>query len=344
MLHREAKTFSHRSVAERWAKAREVALEDPSSPFRQNNKPRTLASLIRWYIETFERISQWRRTKPLAIGTSSPRRLENLPPFLARALPGSCRPEIHFHEIRGNVDSRLQRLFEPARSTRRLDGVVLAFAGLIRLWADDAAHVALAGQLARVRWMIVPLTAGPAAPGQGALAIECRSDDAHTRTLVTALHDDATADEIAIERALLAGWGGGCHLRFGATCVSSGHLGPLLHVRGTRPDGTAVAETRWLRRPSLARPSGTIRAWDGTLLGRTGIEQLAGAKAAFAGLEPGAPLFIANERALPEGGEAALAQSRIYVPGLATWHRLSCWPLARRLPAAPAPRPSKRSS
>jgi len=63
VLHREAKTFSHRSVAERWAKAREVALEDPSSPFRQNNKPRTLASLIRWYIETFERISQWRRTK-----------------------------------------------------------------------------------------------------------------------------------------------------------------------------------------------------------------------------------------------------------------------------------------
>jgi integrase len=63
VIHREAKTFSHRAAAERWAKAREVALEDPSSQFRQSNKPRTLASLIRWYIESFGSVSRWQRSK-----------------------------------------------------------------------------------------------------------------------------------------------------------------------------------------------------------------------------------------------------------------------------------------
>lgn len=262
--------------------------------------------------------------EPLSIGTSSPRRLENLPPFLARALPSGARaPELRFVEIRGNVDSRLRRLFEPEGSSRRLDAVALAFAGLIRLWADEAARAVLAGPLGRVRWMIPPLTAAPAAPGQGALALECREDDARTRRLLQALHDPATADEVAIERALLADWGGGCHQRFGATCVAGGRLGRMLHVRGLRPDGTAVEETRWLERPPLERPHGAVRAWDGTLHGRAGSEPLADAADVLAALEPGAAVFVANERALPEGCERSLAQARIYVPGMASWQRLA---------------------
>ena len=63
VIHQEAKTFSHRSAASSWAKSREVALEDSSSPLRQNNQPRTLASLIRWYIDTFATVSKWERTK-----------------------------------------------------------------------------------------------------------------------------------------------------------------------------------------------------------------------------------------------------------------------------------------
>ncbi|HEY4369948.1 MAG TPA: site-specific integrase [Steroidobacteraceae bacterium] len=63
ILHREAKTFSLRAHAEKWAKHREVALEDPSSLLRQNNQPRTLRSLIRWYIDGFGKISGWQRSK-----------------------------------------------------------------------------------------------------------------------------------------------------------------------------------------------------------------------------------------------------------------------------------------
>jgi len=66
ILHREAKTFSHKAAAEKWAKSREVEFEDPSSALRQNNKPRTLASLIGWYIDTFEKISRWQRGRAVS--------------------------------------------------------------------------------------------------------------------------------------------------------------------------------------------------------------------------------------------------------------------------------------
>ena len=73
----------------------------------------------------------------LRIGTSSPRRAELLPDFLRRALPGGAA-RIELTDLRGNVDSRLRRLREPRGSERQLDGVVLAFAGLSRLWQDTA--------------------------------------------------------------------------------------------------------------------------------------------------------------------------------------------------------------
>src|SRR5690606_7478658 len=72
----------------------------------------------------------------LRIGTSSPRRAELLPAFLARALPHAARGQVMLTNLRGNVDSRLRRLHEPRGSERQLDGVVLAMAGLSRLFAD----------------------------------------------------------------------------------------------------------------------------------------------------------------------------------------------------------------
>src|SRR5262249_39611686 len=74
----------------------------------------------------------------LRVGTSSPRRAELLPPFLARALPHAAQGKLMLENLRGNVDSRLRRLHEPRGSERQLDGVVLAMAGLARLYADTA--------------------------------------------------------------------------------------------------------------------------------------------------------------------------------------------------------------
>lgn len=68
ILHRENRTFAHRSAALIWAKHREVALEDPAELTRQKQSTPTLAALIRWYIDTFETISRWQRSKQTHLG------------------------------------------------------------------------------------------------------------------------------------------------------------------------------------------------------------------------------------------------------------------------------------
>jgi hypothetical protein len=63
IVHQEARTFAHRVAAVTWAKHREVVLEDPSAFARVQHGAPTLAELIRWYIDTFETISKWQRSK-----------------------------------------------------------------------------------------------------------------------------------------------------------------------------------------------------------------------------------------------------------------------------------------
>jgi integrase len=63
VLHRESKTFTHRVAAQRWARAREVALEDPTTLAHVRMRDVLLKDLIRWYIDTFQKISKWERTK-----------------------------------------------------------------------------------------------------------------------------------------------------------------------------------------------------------------------------------------------------------------------------------------
>ncbi len=63
VLHQESRTFTHRTAALSWARHREVALEEPAGLTLQRHGAPTLADLIHWYIETFETISRWQRSK-----------------------------------------------------------------------------------------------------------------------------------------------------------------------------------------------------------------------------------------------------------------------------------------
>ncbi|MGC2461420.1 MAG: tyrosine-type recombinase/integrase [Steroidobacteraceae bacterium] len=63
VVHQEARTFALRTAALSWARHREVALEDPATLGREQQGAHTLAELIRWYIDAFETISQWQRSK-----------------------------------------------------------------------------------------------------------------------------------------------------------------------------------------------------------------------------------------------------------------------------------------
>jgi hydroxymethylbilane synthase len=268
----------------------------------------------------------------LRIGSSSPRRASFVPDFLQRSLPhrGSDRRSIarvQLVDVRGNVDTRLRRLHEARGSSRHLDGIVLAVAGLARLWMDGAGQALLRELFAPLPHMLLPLSECPAAPAQGALALECRLDDAPTAALLGALDHAATRRAVTAERALLALRGGGCQQRFGATQIDLPGLGGLMYERsGEAPDMERGAPPpRWSPDSPLEAPHGAIRPWDGSRAAPAGAEALAaGIAEAAEHLTSTAAVFVAHRLAWPEGLAVPIhAFPRIWVPGTATWRALA---------------------
>ncbi len=150
------------------------------------------------------------------VGTGSPRRAAQL---AALGLGLEVVP------VRGNVDTRLELVRSGA-----VDGVVLARAGLARI-----------DRLADVTETLDPLQMLPA-PGQGALAVECRADRDDVRAAVAPLEDDDTRVCVTAERALLAALEAGCTAPVGALAeVVEGESGPELSLRAFAgsPDGSA---------------------------------------------------------------------------------------------------------
>ncbi len=119
-----------------------------------------------------------------SVGTSSLRRA-------AQVL--SLRPDLRTQSLRGNVDTRLRKALDG-----QYDAIILAGAGLTRLALDS--HV--------TEWLSLDVMLP--APGQGALAVQCRADDATTLELLSALEDESTRKCVTAERAFLQGLGGGC--------------------------------------------------------------------------------------------------------------------------------------
>lgn len=300
---------------------KDLALQRPAGlhlgavPAREN--PR---DIVLFAADVREQIA---RGLPLRIGSSSPRRAAFVPAFLAQALPGGAT--IQLVELRGNVDSRLRRLREPRGGERQLDGVVLAFAGLARLWQDPAGGGALLRELLQgLPRMLLPLTDCPAAPAQGALAIECRADDDATRALLRTIDDGPTRAAVATERLLLAERGGGCHQRFGATQRNVPGLGTLLYVREDGADG-ARSDLHWHSAATLA-PAQHIKAiWDGSSEAPdTGREPLPAADECAPLLAAAPAVFVAHKHALPTlAPDALCAVARAWVPGTATWFALA---------------------
>ncbi|WP_144874895.1 hydroxymethylbilane synthase [Microbacterium sp. 1.5R] len=132
------------------------------------------------------------------VGTGSPRRIAQVQ---RRA------PHAQVVDIRGNVDSRLQRV-----ATGELDAVILAAAGLSRLGSDSPLH---REELGLAEW--------PTAPGQGALGVETLADaPAELLEALAALDDHDTRLAVTVERAVLEGLDAGCQAPMAAHAVLSG--------------------------------------------------------------------------------------------------------------------------
>lgn len=248
---------------------------------------------------------------PLRLGTSSQRRARYVRAFLERALPRvgpppclECRP------LRGPVDQRLDRL--APHQAEPLDAIVLALAGLERLWEDPGGRTAIEAKLADLRWMVLPLTECPTAPGQGALAVECRADDTATRELLSALHDQDTASAVEAEYAAAAELADQDRAAFAGTAVHTPGLGRLMFARS---GNEAVAGVRW---PAPPRPAESS-AWDGGAWHRA-CQYRALQRPLPTGDSPA--VFVAHWRAF-EPTRMTDARRRVWVSGWQSWQRLS---------------------
>jgi hydroxymethylbilane synthase len=131
------------------------------------------------------------------VGTSAPRRAAQLL---------HLRPDCEVVMFRGNVATRLAKL-----ATGEADATLLAKAGLNRLGETGTGHALPADD-----WL--------PAPGQGAIAIECRSNDAQMCGLLASIDHASSHAELSAERALLAALGGSCHSPIAVLSTWSGAL------------------------------------------------------------------------------------------------------------------------
>ncbi len=132
------------------------------------------------------------------VGTSSLRRAAQL---LAH------RPDLNIVSLRGNVDTRVKKALAP---NGQYDAIVLAAAGLKRM------------ELAAYITQYLPFAVMLPAPGQGAVAVQCRTNDAETLSILEKIHHPPTQQAVVAERAFLAGLGGGCSVPVGALATIAG--------------------------------------------------------------------------------------------------------------------------
>jgi hydroxymethylbilane synthase len=110
-----------------------------------------------------------------------------------------ARTDLQFADVRGNIDTRLEKLRDG-----QFDGLILAEAGLKRLGRDR-----------EITETFPPALMLPA-PGQGALGLESRVDDIDTQKILAEIDDRVSRQSVTAERSLLAGLRGGCLAPIGA--------------------------------------------------------------------------------------------------------------------------------
>jgi hydroxymethylbilane synthase len=175
------------------------------------------------------------------IGTGSPRRAAQL---LA------LRGDLQTVPIRGNAGTRLRQVTDG-----ELDGVVLAAAGLARIGQQNAIT------------QIFELDEMLPAPGQGALAVECRADDPELATLLAAVNDPASMAAAVAERSLLEALAAGCSAPVGGYAAGTEQL--LMRAAVLSLDGSRALRVHGSAPPGDARRLGRDLAAELLRLGAT---------------------------------------------------------------------------
>jgi hydroxymethylbilane synthase len=173
----------------------------------------------------------------IRIGTSSPRRALMAVRFLQQALPtvDGCAALVEPHAIRGNVDTRLQKLHDG-----QYDCIILAVAGLNRLLRYGPSTTVISQLLAGKRTMVLPLIECPPAPGQGAIVVEARPGNQKAVDLLGRMNESLLQEATQKERMMATRYGAGCHQQFGVVYLSTPQLS-FTYGAGVSSSGSAFS-------------------------------------------------------------------------------------------------------
>ena len=149
-----------------------------------------------------------------SVGSSSPRRIYNINQSLAAYLPFGAQLKINPQSLRGNLTSRLEKLH-----TGQYHAIVIALAGIERLAQHHTSVAKLRPLLASLNYMVLPRSDFPPAAAQGALAIECLTDNFSLLNILSQVNHPETAQEVMRERQAFNNYGGGCHLAVGISTI-----------------------------------------------------------------------------------------------------------------------------
>ncbi len=160
-----------------------------------------------------ETIPKIKNRTEFIVGTSSPRRIVNIEKNLADFLPKGKNAVVKTKMLRGNINTRIQKLRDG-----EFDAIVLALPGIERLALGGPSVDELKKLLSGLNFMILPQSVFPSSASQGALGIECkkeRPDNGELLKKLSLLQDARTKEEVSRERLAFNEYGGGCHLAVG---------------------------------------------------------------------------------------------------------------------------------
>lgn len=260
-----------------------------------------------------------RKSQTLRCFSSSPRRVYNLSRFLVKALPVTVE-KVEFESVRGNVPTRIKKLLEGD-----VDALIVAKAAMDRLLTAPGKEFEeikkqLREDLSELLWMVLPLSENPAAPAQGALAIEIRRDRNDLKELLDSVNCLETKKQVESERREFKEYGGGCHQKIGLTYLNRDY-GELNSLRGETEEGETLCRWEFVREKKLNWEKATESE-----IFPLDLEQLHFFSRQTLSVDchqlQGRDLWVARANALPDSYQPREEQA-VWCSGLKSWEKLA---------------------
>lgn len=157
------------------------------------------------------------KKETVSIFTSSPRR-KYISEIILRDLLPFKKAKLSFYDIRGNIETRLKKLNES-----NLDGLIIAKTAIDRLLSDQPnkrdqnSTIKIKNYIDEFKWMVLPLSCFPTAPGQGAIGIEVNNTNEEVINVVNQINNKRVFQMVQHEKSKLNIYGGGCHQKIGVS-------------------------------------------------------------------------------------------------------------------------------